>query len=163
MNINMNSPNNQHSISFYTVETYKDTQLLKQITGKKLTETLAKMTNDQALPNIAIRKGDVFIMTKENLLENRKIVLIDNGKRIDLTGRVRVMNEADVIEIKQFAAQYFARMKEGEEKVAVKTGSARIWQPAKESDKKKGDAARRAITSANERYEEQSGKENRSG
>lgn len=162
MNINMNSPNNERSFTLYTIETHKDTKVLKELKGNKLTEALAKVTNDQALPNIAIRKGDIFLLSEEAILSDKKFVVFEDGKKIDLSGRVRVMNEADVAEIKQFAANYFARMKEGEEKVIVKAGiHAKISQPAKESDKKISNAAKKGIETANERAEEERGKENR--
>lgn len=154
------------TITVYSAKIKSDnTIVLEELKGKAQTAALRAINQSlkTEYEQYVFKKNDSFVASKTLLTSKKAIILEENGKKIDLTGRVRVMNDADVAEIKQFASQYFTKIKDKEEKVAVKEEAGlRSWQPVKESDKKKGDAARRAIINANERYEELSNKENRS-
>lgn len=163
MNIN-NAPIKNESLQFYSSKIKGDTVVLSPLKGKEQTAALQAISQNKPLTNIAYSKNGELIVSSDLFSADKTYVFKDLNTKslIPLSGRVRVMNEADVAEIKQFAANYFARMKEGEEKVIVKAGiHAKISQPAKESDKKISNAAKKGIETANERAEEERGKENR--
>ena len=160
MNIN-NSPSQKLSITIYSAKIEDDNSVtLEKLKGKAQTAALEAIRKNQ-LDNFAYSKNGQFVASKGLFSTGRTFNIKENGKTTNLSGRIRVMNESDVTEIKQFAAQYFAKMKQGEEKVEKSGKENRTWQPAKETDKKPGEVARRAIVTANERFEEESGKTNR--
>lgn len=164
MNINNNTPNSPNvNFEFFAAKVKGNTVVFQRLNNKEKAAAFDALSKNQPLKNFAYRRSNgEMVVSKDAFSEERTYVLKENGKTTPLSGRVRVMNEADVAEIKQFAANYFARMKEGEEKVIVKAGiHAKISQPAKESDKKISNAAKKGIETANERAEEERGKENR--
>lgn len=141
------------SIRLYTVEIEKDRHVLKPMQEKHVPSKLKELKQTNNLARIAIMKNNEFVIAKDHFVPGRKIILIEDGRETDLTGRVREATEQDFRDIQTFAAQYFAKMNEREERADEKVAK-RAWQNEVQSDtgrRKEVKKARERVNEAAER------------